>query len=88
MRTLAAVILSLILSSASLWATSSTQEAPKTARQALMEMFFSKEPGNLPQAPACGHACHPRKIRGSRHRAAVFRARRAISNAGKELSDI
>jgi hypothetical protein len=47
MRRFAAVILSLILSSTSLWAKSTTQEAPQTARQALMEMFFSKEPGTF-----------------------------------------
>jgi hypothetical protein len=47
MRKLAAVILSLILSSAGLWAKSLDQEAPQTARQALIEMFFSKESGTF-----------------------------------------
>jgi len=47
MRKLAAAILSLILSSSGLWAKSATQEAPQTARQALLEMFFSKESGTL-----------------------------------------
>ncbi|MGB8014089.1 MAG: hypothetical protein WCF68_20910 [Terriglobales bacterium] len=52
MRKLAAVVLFLILNSltlgsTSLWAASTTQEAPQTARQALMEMFFSKQPGTL-----------------------------------------
>ncbi|MGA7769919.1 MAG: hypothetical protein WCA27_27280 [Candidatus Sulfotelmatobacter sp.] len=47
MRKLAVVVLSLILSSAGLWAKSPTQEAPQTARQALMEMFFSKESGTF-----------------------------------------
>ncbi len=47
MRKLAAVILSLILASASLWAKSSAQETPQTARQALLEMFFSKQSGTL-----------------------------------------
>ncbi len=58
MRKSAAVILSLILSSGtSLWAKSTTQEAPQTARQALMEMFFSKEPGTfLKHLPAVTRA--------------------------------
>ena len=47
MRQLAAVTLSLILSSPGLWAKSTTQEAPQTARQALTEMFFSKQPGTF-----------------------------------------
>ncbi len=47
MRKSAAVILSLILCSAGLWAKSTTQDAPQTARQALIEMFFSKESGTL-----------------------------------------
>lgn len=57
MRKLAAVILSVILGSASLWAKSGTPEAPQTARQALMEMFFSKEPGTfLRHLPAATRA--------------------------------
>ncbi len=57
MRKFAAVILSLILSSASLSAKSTTQEAPQTARQALMEMFFSKESGTfLKHLPAATRA--------------------------------
>ena len=57
MRQLAAVILSLILSSAGLWAGNTTQEAPQTARQALMEMLFSKEPGTfLKHLPAVTRA--------------------------------
>lgn len=47
MRKLAVVAASLILCSASSWAKSATQEAPQTARQALMEMFFSKESGTF-----------------------------------------
>jgi hypothetical protein len=35
------------LSSAGLWAKNATQETPQTARQALLEMFFSKQPGTL-----------------------------------------
>jgi hypothetical protein len=57
MRQLAAVIFSLILSSAGLWAKNATQEAPQTARQALMEMFFSKESGTfLKHLPAVTRA--------------------------------
>lgn len=57
MRQLAVVILSLILSSAGLWAKSATQEAPQTARQALMEMFFGKESGTfLKHLPAATRA--------------------------------
>ncbi len=57
MRQLAAVILSLILSSAGLWAKNRIQEAPQTARQALMEMFFSKESGTfLKHLPAVTRA--------------------------------
>ena len=57
MRQLATVILSLILSSAGLWAKNTTQEAPQTARQALMEMFFSKESGTfLKHLPAAMRA--------------------------------
>ena len=44
---LSPILLSLILCSAGLWAKSATQEVPQTARQALLEMFFSKEPGTL-----------------------------------------
>ena len=57
MRKLAIVILSLILCSVGLWAKSVTQEAPQTARQALLEMFFSKEPGTfLKHLPAATRA--------------------------------
>ncbi len=57
MRQLAAVILSLILGSAGLWAKNGTQEASQTARQALMEMFFSKESGTfLKHLPAATRA--------------------------------
>ena len=57
MRKLAVVILSLILCSVGLWAKSVTQEAPQTARQALLEMFFSKEPGTfLKHLPAATRA--------------------------------
>ena len=47
MRQLAAIVLSLILGSAGLWAKSAAPEPPQTARQALMEMFFSKQPGTF-----------------------------------------
>jgi hypothetical protein len=47
MRNSAVAFLSLVLSSASLWATSASPEVPQTARQALMEMFFSKQPGTF-----------------------------------------
>lgn len=47
MRRFLAVILSLILCSAGMWAKSATSEVPQTARQALMEMFFSKQPGTI-----------------------------------------
>jgi hypothetical protein len=47
MRRLAAVILLMALCSACLWPKTATQGAPQTARQALMEMFFSKEPGTF-----------------------------------------
>jgi hypothetical protein len=57
MRKLVAVIFSLIFSSAGLSAKTGTQEAPQTARQALMEMFFSKEPGTfLKHLPAATRA--------------------------------
>ena len=47
MRQVAVVILSFILSNAGLWAQSAAQDVPQTARQALMEMFFSKQPGTF-----------------------------------------
>lgn len=57
MRKFAALILSLTLSAVSLWAKTGTPEAPQTARQALMEMFFSKEPGTfLKHLPAATRA--------------------------------
>ena len=57
MRQLAAIVLSLILGSAGLWAKSAAPEPPQTARQALMEMFFSKEPGTfLKHLPAATRA--------------------------------
>jgi hypothetical protein len=57
MRKVAVVLLSLVLSSAGLWAKSDAQEAPQTARQALMEMFFSKQPGTfLKHLPAATRA--------------------------------
>ncbi len=49
MRKLAAVFLSLIVCNLALCARGETQPAPQTARQALMEMFFSKEPGTFPK---------------------------------------
>jgi len=57
MRKLAAAILSLILFGTGLWGKSPTREAPQTARQALMEMFFSKESGTfLKHLPAATRA--------------------------------
>jgi hypothetical protein len=62
MRPLATVILSLfllslILCSAGLRATNAAPEVPQTARQALMEMFFSKQPGTfLKHLPAVTRA--------------------------------
>ncbi len=57
MRKLTVAVLSLILSSAGLWAKSSGQETPQTPRQALMEMFFSKESGTfLKHLPAVTRA--------------------------------
>lgn len=57
MRKLAAVVFSLILSSVGLSAKAGTPVAPQTARQALMEMFFSKEPGTfLKHLPAATRA--------------------------------
>ena len=57
MRKLAVALLSLVLSSAGLWAKSGSPEVPQTARQALMEMFFSKEPGTfLKHLPAATRA--------------------------------
>jgi len=47
MRKLAVAIVSLTVSGAGLWAKSPAPDAPQTARQALMEMFFSKESGTL-----------------------------------------
>jgi hypothetical protein len=47
MRKLAVILLSLMLSGPDVWAKSATSDAPQTARQALMEMFFSKQPGTL-----------------------------------------
>ncbi len=46
MRRLAAFAL-LIVSGSNLWATNSTQATPQTARQALLEMFFSKQAGTF-----------------------------------------
>jgi hypothetical protein len=57
MRKLAAVFLSLIMCNLGLWARGETQPAPQTARQALMDMFFSKEPGTfLKHLPAVTRA--------------------------------
>jgi hypothetical protein len=57
MRKLAVAVLSLISCSPVLWAKDTPQEAPQTARQALMEMFFSKEPGTfLKHLPAVTRA--------------------------------
>jgi hypothetical protein len=49
MRYLVKIVLSLalILCTSGLFAKTATQEAPQTARQALIEMFFSKQPGTL-----------------------------------------
>ncbi len=47
----------LILCSTSFWAQSATQTSPQTPRQALMEMFFSKQPGTfLKHLPAITRA--------------------------------
>ena len=57
MRKFAVLVLSLILSSADSWATGSVPDAPQTARQALLEMFFSKESGSfLRHLPAATRA--------------------------------
>ena len=57
MRKLAVALLSLVLSSAGLWAKSGSPEVPQTARQALMEMFVSKQPGTfLKHLPAATNA--------------------------------
>jgi len=57
MRKLAAAFLFLILSISGAWAKNSAQETPQTARQALMEMFFSKESGTfLKHLPAITRA--------------------------------
>jgi hypothetical protein len=57
MRKYAVVLLSLILLSTGLWAKSGAPEVPQTARQALMEMFFSKQPGTfLKHLPAVTRA--------------------------------
>ncbi len=57
MRKNAVFIVLLTLSAVNLWAKSGTQEPPQTARQALMEMFFSKEPGTfLEHLPAATRA--------------------------------
>ena len=88
MRQLAAVILALILGSAGLWAKNGTQEASQTARQALMEMFFSKESGTfLKHLPAATRATLE-KIGSAGQPAAVFRARRTAANTREEFSDI
>ena len=54
MRKLAVIFSCLVLCGAGLWAKSAQQEPLQTARQALMEMFFSKTPGtfakHLPEA--------------------------------------
>jgi len=47
MRKLAVILISCLLSSAAVWAKSSAQQTSQTARQALIEMFFSKESGSL-----------------------------------------
>lgn len=41
------VVLGLALVAGLQWAVADTQPAPQTARQALIEMFFSKTPGSL-----------------------------------------
>ncbi len=52
-----AVILIVILLSPGLWAKNATPEAPQTALQALLEMFFSKQPGTfLKHLPAATRA--------------------------------
>ena len=51
------VIICLTLCSTGLWAQTATQPAPQTPRQALMEMFFSKQPGTfLKHLPAVTRA--------------------------------
>lgn len=57
MRKLVAVFFSLIMCNLALWAWGETQPAPQTARQALIEMLFSKEPGTfLKHLPAVTRA--------------------------------
>jgi hypothetical protein len=57
MRKLVGVFLSLIICNLALSARGETQPAPQTARQALMEMLFSKEPGTfLKHLPAVTRA--------------------------------
>src|SRR5208282_4712240 len=57
MGKLAAAILFVILSVSGVWAKNAAQETPQTARQALMEMFFSKDSGTfLKHLPAVTRA--------------------------------
>jgi hypothetical protein len=57
MRQLVVVVVSVILCSAALWAQGGSPAAPPTARQALLEMFFSKQPGTfLKHLPAVTRA--------------------------------
>ena len=57
MRKFVVAAFSLLFCSQVLWAKDTPQEAPQTARQALMEMFFSKEPGTfLQHLPAATRA--------------------------------
>jgi len=57
MRKFAVVIISVLLCNTGLWASKPNEEAPQTARQALLEMFFSKQPGTfLEHLPAATRA--------------------------------
>src|SRR5450755_118245 len=57
MRKFPVVLISLALLSAALWAKGASPAAAQTARQALMEMFFSKQPGTfLKHLPAATNA--------------------------------
>jgi hypothetical protein len=57
MRKFAVVIISVLLCNIGLWASKPNEDAPQTARQALLDMFFSKKPGTfLQHLPAATRA--------------------------------
>ena len=75
-----------------LWATHSFAQqsavSPQTARQALVEMFFSKTQGTFAKAPSCSDTNGAGEIRDIREPATILPSGEPTSDAKPEYPDL